>query len=353
MLHSLLCKTPPCPRRYVIFLVLWSQGLLCQVGRGSVFYLSVLGFVVHLNISHRDDLPLRRLAYELYITVLAARWGCYDAVACCCGQTGCFYGTCGSRPFELSSDRDSSLDDDAHVFCSESAIVSDVRSASSGTLGPQLVVTSRASSLASSVTASSSGSVSFGSRLALSRSSTLSSTRAFGSSTFGSAASGASAPTSTSSVGRSSSSNRAKPSTWSGLRVSMVFVASLALDEDAALVSLGPSSHASAAQAKKRPSTTRDGSGGGAGEDTRGESGGGRAVGGFDGRSGSSEDRPRSASNAVSFPAVYGLSAAASDPHGGGGDGQDQEEAGTVANPFLSGTKGSVRFKVCSEDAAV
>ena len=46
---------------YILFLVMWQMGYLCQVGRGIPFYLSILGFLLHLNISHRDDLPLRRL----------------------------------------------------------------------------------------------------------------------------------------------------------------------------------------------------------------------------------------------------------------------------------------------------
>jgi len=51
---------------YIVMLVLWSRGHLCSVSRGSVYYMSTLGFTLQLNISHRDDLPVRKLLSVVY-----------------------------------------------------------------------------------------------------------------------------------------------------------------------------------------------------------------------------------------------------------------------------------------------
>ena len=75
---------------YVVLLFLWDAGVLCQFGRGLPFYVSVLGFLVHLNISHRDDLPVRRLVQ------LGAEFfcSCLSAVG---GALGCDSASCGRR----------------------------------------------------------------------------------------------------------------------------------------------------------------------------------------------------------------------------------------------------------------
>jgi hypothetical protein len=59
---------------YIAMLVIWSEGLLCSVSRGSVYYMSTLGFTLHLNISHRDDLPVCRLASLAFSKVCKLYW---------------------------------------------------------------------------------------------------------------------------------------------------------------------------------------------------------------------------------------------------------------------------------------
>jgi len=54
---------------YIIMLLLWSRGHLCSISRASVYYLSTLGFTLHLNISHRDDLSVRKLFFVAYSRV--------------------------------------------------------------------------------------------------------------------------------------------------------------------------------------------------------------------------------------------------------------------------------------------
>jgi hypothetical protein len=56
---------------YLVCLVLWNVGYLCELGRGAVFQATMLGFILHVNISHRDDLPLRRVC-SVFLDFLVA-----------------------------------------------------------------------------------------------------------------------------------------------------------------------------------------------------------------------------------------------------------------------------------------
>jgi hypothetical protein len=68
-------------------LALWQKDLLCSLGRGTVFHVSMLGLVVHIGLSHRDDLPVRRAAAHFkqkYFGAAANKQHQPFPLLCCC-----------------------------------------------------------------------------------------------------------------------------------------------------------------------------------------------------------------------------------------------------------------------------